>query len=125
MNTFTRLLLCGVVFVGGMVVSKNLSAYYGQPYYQSSSSPIYDAVMSSDYNGAQNALMGAQAAGTLENEINVQDAYGDTPLHIAAKKGDSQMVQLLVSWGARKDIPNNNGDYPEAVATGRCGRFLK
>ncbi len=44
--------------------------------------------------------------------INAKDAEGNTPLHIAAKKGYASKVQYLLSRGANPAIKNNQGQLP-------------
>jgi ankyrin repeat protein len=38
-----------------------------------------------------------------------QDACGETPLHIAAHKGNLEKCKLLVQWGANPKLGNNSG----------------
>ena len=42
---------------------------------------------------------------------NIQNKYGDTPLHVAAKSGQIKAATLLVEKGANVDIKNNEGRY--------------
>jgi ankyrin repeat protein len=44
-------------------------------------------------------------------DLNIQDTWGNTPLHWAAKNGSEylEIVKLLVDAGARTDIQANNG----------------
>jgi hypothetical protein len=130
MNVFTRLVLCVAVLAGGLVMGSRLQASYGA-YDQPSLGPIYDAVAG---GGTSDMVLGAigdaqlgdaQLSGTLQQQINIQDGYGNTPLHIAASKGNLDIVQLLLNYGANKYIPNKNGDYPAAVARGNCGSWLQ
>ena len=44
--------------------------------------------------------------------INSQDEDGNTALHYAATQGRLDFVTALVNHGARKDIPNRQGDIP-------------
>ena len=41
--------------------------------------------------------------------INYQNRYGNTALHIAAKKGNFEVVKALVEKGANTTIKNNDG----------------
>ncbi len=44
--------------------------------------------------------------------INQADTYGDTPLHTAAKKGDSETAKLLIESGADVNLANKYGYTP-------------
>lgn len=48
--------------------------------------------------------------------MNAQDQDGNTPLHAAARKGFSDVVELLLAHGADRDIKNNNGKTALMVA---------
>lgn len=39
--------------------------------------------------------------------LNIQDKDGNTPLHLAVSKQHSALAEKLISYGARKDIANN------------------
>lgn len=45
-------------------------------------------------------------------DINVKDAFGQTPLHSAAQVGNLSAISLLISKGARVDLKNNKGYTP-------------
>lgn len=62
------------------------------------------AVQSSDMENVQQHL---EVKG-----INIQDVYGNTPLHEAIKNGDHEIVRLLLENGARLDIQNAKGNNP-------------
>ena len=49
------------------------------------------------------------------------DRTGDTPLHYAARVGDSESVEALLAAGADVTARNNRGDFPADVATGIAG----
>ena len=49
------------------------------------------------------------------------DRSGDTPLHYAARVGDSESVEALLAAGADVTARNNRGDFPADVATGIAG----
>ena len=48
----------------------------------------------------------------LPDLINQKDAYGATPLHWAARRGDTESVSVLLSQGARVDEVERNGYTP-------------
>jgi ankyrin repeat protein len=45
---------------------------------------------------------------------NAIDKNGDSPMHVAAQKGDEQTMQVLRKHGA-KSFPNNSGQTPEDI----------
>ncbi len=114
MNTFTRLLLCGAVLVGGVVVSK---IYAWQT---SSKTPaniaLFNAVKYCDYNGVVSALENGA-------DPNMVDTEGLTPLHNAVARDSSgqytAIIQLLLASGAQSSLRNNDNTYhqiPEQMA---------
>ena len=48
-----------------------------------------------------------------KSNIDVQDEEGRTPLHLAARWGTAEIVQLLLDAGARDDIKTSDGAYPK------------
>lgn len=44
--------------------------------------------------------------------INQQDEFGNTALHIATKANQKEVIRLLLSAGASKSIKNNEGKTP-------------
>ncbi|MGR3310605.1 MAG: ankyrin repeat domain-containing protein [Candidatus Brocadiales bacterium] len=56
------------------------------------------------------------------NEINVQDAQGFTPLHLASGKGHIEIVEFLLNHGADIELEIFNGDTPLLVAA-RYARY--
>ena len=55
----------------------------------------------------------------ITNEsVNVADRLGNRPLHIAARNGDIQNVQLLVDCGADVSVLNEDGQTPLHTAAG-------
>jgi ankyrin repeat protein len=48
--------------------------------------------------------------------VNQADAYGNTPLHLAASKGQVKMCRMLIEFGAKKDRQNKDESTPEDVA---------
>lgn len=58
--------------------------------------------------------------------INVQGQGGETPLHDACKRNDSNGVRILVAAGARCDIQDKEGRTPVDIATNnRQGESLE
>ncbi|KAK7211576.1 hypothetical protein V2G26_018754 [Clonostachys chloroleuca] len=49
--------------------------------------------------------------------MNIPDKNGDTPLNSAASRGDLKLTELLLSYDADKDIPNNKGETPLTKAS--------
>ncbi|HJD63895.1 MAG TPA: ankyrin repeat domain-containing protein [Rickettsia endosymbiont of Sericostoma sp.] len=41
--------------------------------------------------------------------VNIQNKLGNTPLHLAIKNNHPDMAKILLEWGAKSDIANNNG----------------
>ncbi len=52
------------------------------------------------------------------NDVNAQDNRGYTPLHGAAFLGDNEMINYLVSKGAKTDIKSKAGDSVADMANG-------
>ena len=50
-------------------------------------------------------------------DVNGQNKFGETPLHVACKtKGSMDLVQFLIAKGADPSVSNNLGDTPLQVA---------
>lgn len=47
---------------------------------------------------------------------DIQDKYGNTPLHIAALKGQIELSKVLLSHGASPDIQDKDGNTPLHIA---------
>ncbi|PHZ15490.1 ankyrin [Rhizopus microsporus ATCC 52813] len=59
--------------------------------------------------------------------LNVQDAYGDTALTIAARIGNKRLIKLLIDAGASTEIANEDGmtsrDYINEMERRSAGEF--
>ena len=51
----------------------------------------------------------------LKAEINVQDKYGQTPLHFSVNLDDVDMINTLLDWGADPNIADDDGETPESL----------
>lgn len=58
----------------------------------------------------------AAARFQLQYDINEADADGNTPLHVAAEKGETDLITRFVLVGANTELKNYNGDTPLHVA---------
>ncbi len=61
-------------------------------------------------------------AGAKVNEVH--DTFRDTVLHIAAARGDSAMVKLLLEHGADRNIKNRDGKTPAEICSNPESRVL-
>jgi len=50
--------------------------------------------------------------------------YGDTPLHVAARRGDEEMIQLLLRLNADVTAPNDSGCIPAHVGSTQGAKAL-
>lgn len=68
-----------------------------------------------DDQSASRRKMGPVIKALLKNGANpdIQDACGNTALHIAVLHRDIRSVALLLRYGARTDIRNNAGSLPQ------------
>lgn len=61
-------------------------------------------------------------------DLNQQDAFGEAPLHKAAKVGSLECLSLLVAGDAQINLCNKNGQTAEDLAWSygfpECARFL-
>jgi ankyrin repeat protein len=48
--------------------------------------------------------------------VNARQQQGWTALHAAAQNGDTDMVDVLLQYGANPDAENDDGKTPSAVA---------
>jgi hypothetical protein len=58
----------------------------------------------------------AHYVATYSHEINSQDCFGNTPLHIAAQENNTGAVTILLKNKADQTIKNNEGCLPLALA---------
>ncbi|KAF2175028.1 ankyrin, partial [Zopfia rhizophila CBS 207.26] len=45
-------------------------------------------------------------------EVNTKDKFGDSPLHKAARRGNEDLMKLLLDYGADPDVHNTGGKSP-------------
>jgi len=76
---------------------------------------LFEVVKLGDVEGVARLL----AAGASPNVV---DDFGDAPLHIAARRCDRVLVELLLKHGADPNARNGSGATPYEVA--RCGEEL-
>ncbi len=50
-------------------------------------------------------------------DVNMQDLYGDTSLHMAAERGYDDILKVLVESGAKLDVCNDDDETPLYIAT--------
>lgn len=53
-----------------------------------------------------------------ETDLSVRDGHGDTPLHIAAYRGDAAAVEALLERGAKPDTTDDDGATPLLYGAG-------
>lgn len=66
----------------------------------------------------RNAIGVAKELLTMKADVNCKNKSGRTPLHIAAQKGNAELVKILLSFGANKTIKDNLGMTPLNFAEG-------
>ena len=57
--------------------------------------------------------------------IDIQDNNGDTPLHLATKKGYANTVRALLEAGADVSIENKRGEVIAKLANPECAQIIK
>eukprot|EP00804_Cyclotella_cryptica_P005914 CCRYP_000193-RA/>CCRYP_000193-RA protein AED:0.46 eAED:-0.36 QI:0/0/0/1/0/0/2/0/256 len=50
-------------------------------------------------------------------DANIQDVFGRSALHIAARNGCSQCIQIILDHGARTDLEDSDGNTPLHVSS--------
>lgn len=88
------LMVCSVSFFGGCFGKK----------------PIHKAAYKGDLKKVKKIIDGNP------NQINVQDARGFTPLHLASGKGHIEIVEFLLNHGAYTELEIFIGDTPLLLA---------
>mmetsp|Transcript_5617 Transcript_5617/g.13193 ORF Transcript_5617/g.13193 Transcript_5617/m.13193 type:complete len:341 (-) Transcript_5617:54-1076(-) len=56
--------------------------------------------------------------------VNAQDLKGRTPLHVAALEGDRGTIKVLLDFGAKMDLQNNEGQTPADIVKGDGAKAL-
>lgn len=72
---------------------------------------LFDAVKRGSLQELRQLLSGSNAS-----QVECRDAEGNTLLHIAADKGDYEMVTELIKLGAKPLVSNTRGDTPLHLA---------
>ena len=57
-------------------------------------------------------------------DLNLQDNYGNTPLHAACEDGSVEVAKLLISAGANQYIENREEKKPLEVAKPQVARAI-
>lgn len=63
------------------------------------------------------------AVDSMNTDVNIKDALGRTPLHIAAEKGYAEIVLVLVEKGAEVNITDSNGNTPLIFIIHKAGNL--
>jgi len=70
---------------------------------------LHHTVESGNYDMVKNVLEIAEKKNQLYLLINSYNDEGLTPLHIAVRRNYQDIAEILVYYGADKNIPDNNG----------------
>ena len=65
-------------------------------------SSIFEFAKNGDFDGVKNLIENG-------TDVNIQDEYGQTPLHLASESSYLDVVKFLIENGADVNITNNNG----------------
>ena len=57
-------------------------------------------------------------------DLNVQDSYGNTPLHLACEDGDVEVAKVLIAAGANQYIQNKDEKKPLELAKPQVARAI-
>lgn len=72
------------------------------------------ALMEASYDGSYSIAEALLKKGATVDDT---DAYGDTAMHKAAKRGRANIIRLLESYGANKGATNNRMETPADLAS--------
>ena len=93
----------GYYDISEFLVSRKAPALFAEIY-------LRDAVENGDYKKAEILLR----AGADINEVH--DTFRDTVLHIAAQRGNAEIIKLLINNGADRNIKNRDGKTAAELA---------
>lgn len=97
--------------ISEFLVSRKAPSLYAEIY-------LRDAVENNDFRKAELLLR----AGADVNEVH--DTFRDTVLHIAAQKGNIDIIKLLIRQGADRSIKNRDGKKASDLATSSESKAL-
>ena len=85
---------------------------------------LHDAIVAGDINRVKYLLEAEQVV----VDINERDKFGNSPLHLAAQRGDLRMILMLVEYGADVHCENAHHETPLHLCWSnghtRCADFL-
>lgn len=61
----------------------------------------------------------------IHSDLNTQDKEGNTALHLACRRRDWEVVNILLDYGADKDILNKNKQKPIEMIAGNFDQVLE